>query len=638
MGNIGRRFGSCAISLAVWAAILCPGRAAGQEDRISWDNVEVRTPTRSYRSISHTAENITVITARQIAEMNAHSVWEILNRVPGVFVSTAQNFGDTSLLHIQGSEEYHVAVFVDGVKWNFLSGGNAETNSIPVDIIEIIEIIKGPASSTWGSSLGGVVNIITKYVGYAHDGPQGAAKTSIGERNTRDHSAWIEAMMGNASLYLFGGRQESDGLRDSRSFENSAFFSKANISITRNAEFNATFGYSEPYLNIGDFESEDFNQKGRERVLFSKADFSYSLPFDMELNLSLHYLRQNLILMTDALGFGRLGQAGELYLDSRYQEETFGGSVNVAWKTAGHTIVAGVDFDNGELGQTLESGPYLQSEGVPAEIYSESDTENRAVYINDTILTGNWAITPGVRYDYNGIVGSFVSPSLGLTYQLGLASILRASISRGFTTPFLTATSGGGVFLDPNPNLDYEKVWSYQAGFESKIMAYLWLKTSLFRHDVDDAIERKLSSSTTNNRFVNSGEKVRQGFELEFETTPIYGLSFFSGFSYTHENPCLDAESKDKSTWTAALKYDDAGSVNAQLYGIYIHHFSDDNMYGSNCDDFIYNLNVNKEIELNNDKLGFFFSVHNIFNGSQYPQTNRKNPDRWSEFGIKYQF
>jgi len=76
-----------------------------------------------------------------------------------------QDFGTPSLLQIQGSERGMSSLWLtasSGILWQ---SGAAETNSIPVDIIERIEIIKGPASSSWGSALGGVVNIITKDAG-----------------------------------------------------------------------------------------------------------------------------------------------------------------------------------------------------------------------------------------------------------------------------------------------------------------------------------------------------------------------------------------------------------------------------------------------------------------------------------------
>ena len=153
----------------------------------------VVSPTRHPKPISQVAENITVVTAREIEEMNAHTVAEVLNSIPGLFIVFNQgigSFGSTSLLQIQGSEERHVLVLVDDIPWNFLNSGAAETNSIPVGIIERIEVIKGPASSAWGSSLGGVVNIITKPAGTAKR-PSGSIRGSYGEKDTQDYRAEV---------------------------------------------------------------------------------------------------------------------------------------------------------------------------------------------------------------------------------------------------------------------------------------------------------------------------------------------------------------------------------------------------------------------------------------------------------------
>lgn len=75
----------------------------------------VVSATRHPKPVSQVAENITVITAKEIEDMNAHTVAEALNRVSGLFVNFNQDFGATSLIGIQGSEQRHVLVLVDGI-------------------------------------------------------------------------------------------------------------------------------------------------------------------------------------------------------------------------------------------------------------------------------------------------------------------------------------------------------------------------------------------------------------------------------------------------------------------------------------------------------------------------------------------
>jgi vitamin B12 transporter len=77
-----------------------------------------------------------------------------------------------------------------------------------VGIIDRIEVIKGPASSAWGSSLGGLINIITKAAGTTRT-PSGALQVSYGEAGSLDAGAHLSGKTGPLGYFLFAGRQES---------------------------------------------------------------------------------------------------------------------------------------------------------------------------------------------------------------------------------------------------------------------------------------------------------------------------------------------------------------------------------------------------------------------------------------------
>ena len=315
-------FLTCIVILATF----CPS-AAGQSKtemkilRMYYKEKDlVVSATRHPKSISYIAENMAIVTAKEIEAMNAHTVAEILNRVPGLFVNFNQDFGATSLLSIQGSEERHVLVLVDGVPWNFLASGAAETHSIPVAIIERIEIIKGPASSAWGSSLGGVINIITRQP-ENNKSPTGSIRASYGEKNTRDYRAQLSGRTGPLGYYLFAGRQDSDGLTGSRYFENNSLYSKFKIPLSKGVNAGLTVGYSEPRTKIGDYPSEDIASTGDCRTFFSTASVDASLAGDLNVNISLHHFKQKFALESNALGLGIMGDPGQRYLDTIYDEK-----------------------------------------------------------------------------------------------------------------------------------------------------------------------------------------------------------------------------------------------------------------------------------------------------------------------------
>jgi vitamin B12 transporter len=652
MDCVHSRFSKIIIPLlCVTLTILCISRSSSSQVeeemkilRMFYKEKElVVSPTRHPKPISHVAENITVVTAKEIEEMNAHTVAEVLNRIAGLFINFTQgigSFGSTSLIHIQGSEERHVLVLLDGVSWNFLASGAAETNSIPVGIIDRIEVIKGPASSAWGSSLGGVVNIITKQAGVAKR-PSGSVSGSYGEEKTQDYRAEVSGLAGPVGYYVFAGRQYSDGLLPSRSFDNHSLYSKLHIPLSDVVDIGLSMGYGEPEIGLGDFPSGDITQKGESRVFFTTGSVDASLTGELSLNLAFHRFEQKSILMNSALGLGISGSPGELYLDTKYDETKTGGSGKLVWTRGRHTAVLGMDADRGALDQTLHAGSLLQLMGLAETTVTNPDIEQWALYANDTIVIERWSITPGIRYDHNSVTGPFTSPSLGVTYRLGKDSIARASAARGFTVPPLSWTSGGALFLDPNPNLEPEKVCSYQAGVESAALKYLWAKATVFRHELEDALVIEPFGGgppAFNDIYVNRGDIRRQGLELEAETVPIHNLSLLAGFAYVGFKPA-DEQGSDKTySYNIGFKYDNIRYLMAQLFGHYV-WWDLDPSYGACCDDFIWDLNLNKKIysrEKTSAKL--FLTAHNLFNGSQYTFGDIENPERWVEAGIRVGF
>jgi vitamin B12 transporter len=632
------------------ALLFCAGTCWAQsEEELQFlrmfykDKDLVVSSTRTPKSISQVADNITVITSEEIDAMNAHSVPEVLNTVPGIFISSNQDFVVTSsAISIQGSEDRHVLVLVDEIPWNFLAGGNADTSTIPIGAIDRIEIIKGPASSSWGSSLGGVINIITKKTGKSET-PSGTVSASYGKSNSQDYRGEISGKAGSAGYYLYVDKKNSNGLISSRSFDGNNFFSKLDTPVSQMGELSLEIGYNSSKNGFGDFQEYDSYSNSYQRNLYTTGALKLALSKEVNLNLSLFNIRKKLTLDSKSLGiYTEDGPYGTLYVKNIYKEDSTGARGQLVWTQKAHTAVLGLEYDNGNLDQTNITGPIMQSMGYPAEFITTPDAKQWAAYVNDSIAIGKWSITPGVRYDYNSNSGSFVSPSLGTTYTFGHDTILRGSISRGFTTPALSMVSGGGMFLSPNPSLEPEKILSYQAGMESSIFNFLWLKVNLFRHELKDIltfVPYGAGPPTYNSIYINGGKSKRQGFEVETETMPFYNISFSAGFSKTDINPPTAEGSSDMSSINVGLKYNDNKSIHAEISGRYRDWDFNNNSSQADYGDFIWDFNVNKKIMSNNKVTPeLFFTAHNIFNGYQYTGITSKNPQRWLEGGIKFHF
>jgi vitamin B12 transporter len=229
-----------------------------------------------------------------------------------------------------------------------------------------------------------------------------------------------------------------------------------------------------------------------------------------------------------------------------------------------------------------------------------------------------------------------------VTYRVGEQSLLRAAAARGFSVPPLAWASGGGLFLDPNPNLDQETVWSYQVGAETGALKYLWLKATFFRHEVSDTIEFRFMGGgppAFNDILVNGGDTRRQGFELEAETLPFGNFSLLAGLCHVFLSPSSpDSGTDHLYKYTAGLRYDDKKSLQAELFG---HYMWWDFAVPSTAeyDDFICDLNLVKTLYARDSTHGeLFITAHNLFTGSLYTSDESKNPRRWIEGGFRVSF
>ena len=624
-----------------------PALAGPSQDDLSmfWDDKElyVQTATRSDKPINQVAENMTVITAKEIKVMNANSVAEVLARVPGLFVNfQGQDYNSTSLLRIQGSEERHVTVLLDGMPVNYLSGGSAETAFIPIRIVERIEIIKGAASSSWGSALGGVVNIITRDTG-DNTTPDGMLSASYGEANSRNTDGELRGSNGPLGYYLYAGQQASDGLRNRRDSSRASVFAKLLLTPTRDLDITISGGFSDPQINSGDLGGVQANVQMRNRFLNGSVE--YRATPELTVRGGLHLFNTYIDIPTHTL------PDNALLVQNINQEQTIGGNLRATWTSGVQTLTVGGEASHGALDETTNTGPIFQSPAYQAIGYGRPPSETVSptidrwgLFANDTLELGPFAVTPGIRLDHDNISGSFVSPSLGVTWELGEHTVARASAARGFTSPPLDYAKGQSLYSRSNPDIKDEYGWSYQAGLESGLADLVNLKGTLFRHETTKAISVESIPGQAPYRTVyNRGDATRQGYELEAETVPYYNLSLRLGHAYSHfkgetvssgyANPYYDSYS-----WLLGVKYDDRRSFSALLSGSYVFWDTspaDQGRYTT----FIWDLTATKRFQTSDTTiLETFLTVHNIFSGAYYMSSIYPNAGRWVEGGLRFKF
>ena len=295
-------------------------------------------------------------------------------------------------------------MFLDGIPLNNLSDNTAETGSIPVQAIEKIEIIKGPASSSWGSALGGVINIITK--GGRDDGASGLLSASYGQHHSGDYRTEFSGKAARLGYYLTAGRLETDGFRPHNGFSSDNGYAKLSYAVTNDTAVLATVSYDELERGIGDLPAFGLYINNNMHTVRSTLGLQSALSEHTDLHVSAWHMRQHYDFVNVLLATGT-----ELSTD-RYLDDGYGVSMELTWRTDHHTVVLGGEYDS----RTLVSNAIADN---------EQGIEKQAIFVNDTIAIGQATVTPGFRYDRTDTNGNFTSPSLGMTYQVADTPLLR---------------------------------------------------------------------------------------------------------------------------------------------------------------------------------------------------------------------
>ncbi len=588
---------------ALLLLILFAGVASASDDLSSLElfngpDTDVVTGSRSPRPASQTAENITVVTSKEIEDINAHNLTDVLYIVTGVPVEMNRTPGSVSIARVQGANFNHVLVLVDGIPINNLADNFADISSIPAQMIERVEIVKGAASSSWGSALGGVINVITKN---PHDDRPfgGLVSGSTGTRETADGRVEAGGTLHRFGYYLTAGKLRSDGLLPNNDVSLGSSYGKLRYELPADGTITLSSGFTENDSGQTATDMVHVDQGSRQVIsmLSLRYPLSHRLVFDASLQGRRYSSHVSVLDPTEALQ----------YLSTLTKETSRGGGVKLSWLGDTHLLVGGVDYDHVKAKLDLAGEEAVWR------------ADRVGVYAIDTITLGSFAITPSARFDRTGSGGDHFSPSLGLTYALTENSVLRAYTAKGYSLTSL------------NRSDSTEKVWTSQVGFETGDVPYLWLKGTFFRNDT--------SNVQSDGPLGPKQRQLRQGVEVEAKTLPVLNTSLSAGYTYVRATDKATGDVLNGipvHTVKIGLKYDVAEQLHAELIG----NLVDWNDPGhSRTGGVIWDVHLRKWIATTDIfSLEIFLSVRNIFDGRQYLDPIFRNTGRWGEAGVRCKF
>ena len=180
--------------------------------------------TRIDLPFKENSRSINVITSTVIKNSAATNVADLLQQVAGVDIRRRGTGGSQADLYIRGGGFDQTLLLIDGIKMDDAQTGHHTLNAaLPIEVIERIEIIKGPAARVFGqNAFTGAINIVTK----KKLSNTVSANVEAGSFGQKNGSITVGKEFENSSFMAHVGTLTSDGYRENSDYNNYNYFLK----------------------------------------------------------------------------------------------------------------------------------------------------------------------------------------------------------------------------------------------------------------------------------------------------------------------------------------------------------------------------------------------------------------------------
>jgi vitamin B12 transporter len=197
------------IALAALASLATPIMAVADDTEIDLHPLFV-TANRIPMARDNINADITVITRQDLERAGQSTLADVLRTAPGIETWSNGGPGLNASVSIRGTNSTHVVVLMDGVRIGSVTSGTTLFEDIALDQIDHIEVVRGAASSLYGSdAIGGVIQIFTKKT---EGSPHLSASIGYGSYNTHKESAGVSGSVDATQYALNVSATHTDGI------------------------------------------------------------------------------------------------------------------------------------------------------------------------------------------------------------------------------------------------------------------------------------------------------------------------------------------------------------------------------------------------------------------------------------------
>lgn len=508
---------------------------------------------RYKKELSEVTVSLELLNPSLLESNNNTSIDQGLEKVPGVTVIDGQaNIrGGSGFSYGAGSR---VMLLVDDIPIMQPDAGFPNWDDVPVENLEQVEIVKGAASSLYGSSaLNGVINVRTAYAKSTPETKASTFYTSYFSPSEESKKWWDKSpFILGASLshkqkfkkldLVSGGFYLKESSYNKSTYKD---YGRINLNLRQrfSDRFSATLGAN---LNAGEngafFYWQDDKQPyvGAATTLSERKNLRYNIDPALSYYTK-HGVRHRLLgrylSIKNEVNSGQSNKSKVYYAEYQYQKTFSALQLNL---TAG--LVSLNTFTDAELyGDTT-----FTSENYSAYLQLDKKFGDRLTFSGGMRLERNLLHNPGFTYGNNKKVPASDEDEskavfrLGLNYKVTNFTYFRASWGQGYRYPTLAekfiATNAGGISVVPNPTLKSETGWSAEVGIKqgfsmSGFNGYL--DVAAFRTEYQDMMEFNLILLSFQS--VNIGDTEIKGLDITLGGNgSLFGLqtSVLGGYTY----------------------------------------------------------------------------------------------------------
>jgi iron complex outermembrane receptor protein len=485
--------------------------------------------------------NVTVLTRKDIESSPSPTLPELLRQQVGLISLDTVGMGQFGNISLRGfGERTGALILVDGVRVNDAGDSTLPYlwNTIPLDQIQRVEIIRGGASTTYGEgAIGGVINIITekpanKPLNVEVGGAGGNLGYYDGHISLSGRTNWFDYVVS-------GDRREWDGWREASAYRSWTALVKPGFD-TPAGRFTFSYNYHQETVENPDvltraqFDSDPQQRGPNGPFVFDNTIQRGSLDYFKELD--------NWTLLGKVFGQEFDTDSTSGFGKGHVEQPNYGATVQATWSAEffGHAngLTIGAEAIQQDFRSTFSGG-----------FVTRADNWTTSGFAQDNLaITEKLHLIAGIRFDHRHwdvVALSPFSPSIhqpkdadvwspkgGLTYEICDRVSSWVTVSRSFRLPsgFDIGTAGAtpGQLFFANPSIDPVDARAVEVGLRSERWRYLGGSLAYYYSKVHNDI--LFNPFTFQNENFDS---IRHGVELALNSRPVEWFDFYFNAAYT---------------------------------------------------------------------------------------------------------